>query len=131
MGDVNIIALVVAVVGAGGIGAAIREVVNVVTLARQGLSGREDRRRSDIVAQRDAALAQAKDAEAEADRHEARADDEADKRRQAQELAARYRLQLIRHGIQPAVWSDIDETTDPLWGHPEPPPHPGQNRRSR
>jgi len=58
MDDFNWVALMVALVGGGGVGVAIREVVSVVTLARQGVSGKEDRRRSDIVSQRDWALSE-------------------------------------------------------------------------
>lgn len=58
MEGTNWVAIVIAVIGAGGIGAAIREVVSVVTLARQGVSGKEDKRRTDIVAMRDWALAE-------------------------------------------------------------------------
>lgn len=58
MDNFNWVALVVAVVGGGGVGVAIREVVSVVTLARQGVSGKEDRRRADIVSQRDWALSE-------------------------------------------------------------------------
>lgn len=58
MENFNWVALLVALVGGGGVGVAVREVVSVVTLARQGVSGKEDRRRTDIVAMRDWALAE-------------------------------------------------------------------------
>lgn len=58
MEGTNWVAIIIAIVGAGGIGAAIREVVSVVTLARQGVSGKEDKRRTDIVSMRDWALAE-------------------------------------------------------------------------
>lgn len=113
MGDINIVALVVAVVGAGGIGVAIREIVGVVTLARNGMSGKEDKRRNDIVAQRDLAIQQAKEAKKEADAADARADREADSRRRYQEAHARLRRRLIEQGIEPGEWPEIDETTGP------------------
>lgn len=108
MEDFNWVALVVAVVGGGGIGVAIREVVGVVTLARQGVSGKEDKRRSDIIAQRDHALKMQAEAEAgeraadeRANRASARADYEADVRRQWQEEASRLRLIIIDLGADP------------------------------
>lgn len=102
--ELNWVAILVAVLGAGGIGAAIREIASVVSLARQGVSGKEDKRRSDIIAQRDHALqlqAEAEDAERVAD---ARADAEAAHRRHWEEVAARLRRQLIELGAEPGPW---------------------------
>lgn len=67
MEGTNWVAIIIAILGAGGFGAAIREVVSVVTLARQGVSGKEDKRRTDIVAMRDWALAERDKAQAAAD----------------------------------------------------------------
>lgn len=67
MENFNWVALLVALVGGGGVGVAVREVVSVVTLARQGVSGKEDRRRTDIVAMRDWALAERDRAQAAQD----------------------------------------------------------------
>jgi len=100
------VAFVVAVLGAGGIGAAIREVVSVITLARAGVSGKEQKRKEDIVAQRDRAVA-------DADAADARADAEAARRRLLQEALSRERRRLIEHGVEPGPWPDIDETTQP------------------
>lgn len=105
MQDFNFVALVVAVIGAGGIGAAIREIVSVVTLARAGVSGKEQKRKEDIVAQRDRALA-------EAEASDARADAEAARRRRLQEHLARERRRLIENGVEPGPWPDVDETTE-------------------
>ncbi len=99
--DFNWVALLVALVGGGGVGVAIREVVGVVTLARQGVSGKEDKRKSDIVAARDHALAMQAKAEAAADASDARADREAEHRRFWQEVAARLRLRIIAEGGDP------------------------------
>lgn len=101
MDNFNWVALLVAVVGGGGVGVAVREIVGVVTLARQGVSGKEDRRRSDIVAQRDHALQLQADAEAGERAADARADLEAVHRRFWQEVAARLRLVIITNGGDP------------------------------
>lgn len=114
MENINLVALVVAVLGAGGIGAAIREIVAVVTLARSGVSGKEQKRKEDIIAQRDHAIARMKDAEREADESESRADVEARRRRVLQESLARERRRLIELGHEPGSWPDIDETTEPV-----------------
>lgn len=114
MADMNWIATLVGVLFAGGIGATIREIVGVVTLARKGVSGKEQKRRDDIVAQRDYAVAQMKEAQAEADAHEARADAEAAARRQWQEHVARLRRKSIERGDDPGPWPDIDDSTDPI-----------------
>lgn len=112
MADMNWVAILVAVLGAGGIGAAVREIVGVITLARKGVSGKEDKRREDIIAQRDYALAQMKEAHLEADAHEARADREAAARRRWQEECAKLRRLAIENGRDPGPWPDIDDTTD-------------------
>lgn len=104
MENMNWIAVVVALLGAGGIGAAIREVIGAVSLARKGVSGREQQRRNDIVTQRDTAIA-------EADAADRRADAERELRIQWREYAAHLRLQLIRAGEKPTDWPE--ENTEP------------------
>lgn len=101
MENFNWIALLVAVVGGGGIGVAIREIVGVVTLARQGVSGKEDRRKLDIVAARDHAIAMQAEAEVGERAADRRADLEAEHRRFWQEVAARLRLAIITAGGDP------------------------------
>ena len=101
MGDTNLIAILVAVLGSGGLGAVITAVVNSIQMARKGVAAHEDQRRDDIIKQRDAAWARAAVAEREADAEEARADRERAARIDWQEHAARLRLQLIRAGIEP------------------------------
>lgn len=109
--ELNWIAIIVGLLGAGGIGAAVREIASVIDLARKGMSGKEDRRRADIIAQRDHALEQMAEAEAGERAAEARADVEATARREWQELAARYRLQLVMAGIEPIEPWPKDTTT--------------------
>ena len=119
--DLNWVAIIVAVLGAGGIGAAIREIASVISLARKGVSGREDKRRLDIIEQRDHALAlkeRAEELQAEAEAGEAAANDRADRERQAriryqEELAKHRRAIILDYGGNPGPWPDIDETTDP------------------
>lgn len=105
MDDINWVALIVAILGAGGIGAALREIAGIITLARKGVSGREQQRRNDIVAQRDAAIAEA----AEADR---RADAERQLRIHWHEYAAQLRMRLIFAGQEPGDWPE--DATEPI-----------------
>lgn len=100
----NWVAIVVALLGAGGIGAAIRELVGVVTLARNGVSGREDKRRVDIIAQRDHALALQAEAEAGERAADTRANEQSELRLRWQEEAARLRRQVIELGGDPGPW---------------------------
>jgi hypothetical protein len=112
--DLNWVAVLVAVLGAGGIGAAVREIASVVSLARKGVSGKEDKRRDDIIAQRDHALLRMEEAEAGERAAEDRADLERERRRRWQEEAARLRRNIIHNGGEPGPWPDIDDTTDPV-----------------
>lgn len=114
----NWVAILVAVLGAGGIGAAIREIASVVSLARKGVSGKEDRRRDDLVAQRDHALELMRAAEREKDDADARADHaESVKRRALEELARARRRLVEEHGADPGPWPDFDNTDPPLKRH--------------
>lgn len=58
MEEFNWIPMLVAIVGSGGLGAAGRELFTMIKLSREGVSGREDKRRNDILNERDYALAQ-------------------------------------------------------------------------
>lgn len=104
MENVNWIAVLVALLGAGGLGAAVREVLGAISLARKGISGREQQRRDDIVAQRDRAIADAEAADARADR-------ERELRIIWRERAALFRLEVIRAGQTPSDWPE--ENTEP------------------
>lgn len=112
--EFNWVALLVSVVGAGGLGAAAREIAGVISLARKGVSGKEDRRRSDIIAQRDHALEKQAEAEAGERAAEARADKEAELRRKWQEEAARLRVQIISAGGDPGPWPIIKVGTNSI-----------------
>lgn len=102
--ELNWVAIIVAVLGAGGIGAAVREIASVMSLARKGVSGREDKRRVDIITQRDHALAMQADAEAGERAADARADREADARRFWEEQHARLRILIISLDADPGPW---------------------------
>lgn len=104
MADFNWVALVVGIVGAGGIGAAAREIVNAFTLASRGVSGREDKRRGDIIAARDWAILQAREAERAKDAAEAELDRERRSRQFYQEQLAVLRRALIDRGGDPGDW---------------------------
>lgn len=112
MEDTNWVAVIVGLLSAGGIGAGVREIVNVFTLARKGVSGREDKRRSDIIAQRDHALKMQADAEASEKAADERADREADQRRHWQEVAARLRRLIIETGGDPGPWPTFTPTKE-------------------
>lgn len=92
----DLVPLIIAVIGAGGLGAFFREIIAGVMKVLGGMSARESKRKVDIVEQRDEAVAR-----------EARAwrlvDSEADKRRTIQEWAARLQRQLIVAGLEPVA----------------------------
>lgn len=114
----NWVAILAAVLGAGGIGAAIREIASVISLARKGVSGKEDRRRDDLVAQRDHALELMRAADREKDEADARADHAESLKRKALEALARTRRIVIEdHGGDPGPWPDFDNTDPPQKRH--------------
>lgn len=115
MDDFNWVALVVAVLGGGGVTAAGQQLYNMVKLSREGVSGREDRRRADIVSERDYAfeqLAIERDARARA---EFRADIERERRRRITEELINTRIEYQRRiGLEGLPeFPDIDEDTVP------------------
>lgn len=91
MGD-NILPWIVALGGATGIGLLLREITSVITLLRKGVSAKEDKRKIDIVQQRDRALRR----EAEAN---VRFEHEAAGRRRVQEYASQLRRKLFEKGV--------------------------------
>lgn len=101
MADVNIVAIIVALLGSGGLAAVITSIKSSVTMHKQGVAGKEDDRREDIMKQRDDALAHARMAEAAERSEEARADAEREQRISWQEESARLRLKLIQEGHDP------------------------------
>lgn len=109
--------LLVALGGGAGVALIIREVVSVVAALRQGVSAKEGKRKTDIVQQRDEAIDDARVAKLARVAAENRADEESEKRRSWQEIAARYKRLLLLNGIDTQDDPDSDiEITMP--GHP-------------
>lgn len=104
MENVNVVALVVAVLGAGGIGVFFRELVSIITLIRTGVSAKEATRKNDLVAQRDREFQRAEAADQ-------RADTEGRNRRRLEEYSSLLRRRLIDLGIAPSdlpKWPDLE-----------------------
>ncbi|MWV50053.1 hypothetical protein GRS96_12315 [Rathayibacter sp. VKM Ac-2803] len=109
MENVNVVALVVAVLGAGGIGVFFRELVSIITLIRTGVSAKEANRKNDLVAQRDREYHRAEAADQ-------RADAEGRNRRRLEEYSSVLRRRLIDHGLPPAElpkWPDLEPIPAP------------------
>lgn len=101
--NVSPVALIVAAIGAGGLGVFFRDLVDVFLKLRDGLSAREKNRKVDIVQQRDQALQREQLAWDERDR-------EASKRRRLEEHASELRRQLIEAGITPPNYPVLERT---------------------
>lgn len=101
--QIDLVPLLIAIVGSGGVGAAGAKLIDGLLKIRAGMSAREATRSHDIVQQRDEALSR-----------EARAWrllDEADtKRRAVQEEAARLRRVCIVNGIEPGPELEFERT---------------------
>lgn len=95
--DTAVIAMIAAVLGAGGIAGVVGTIASNIRAARRGVAQREDKREADIIAARNQALADAAAAELVADRERRR-------RIQMEEHAARQRIKLINAGIEPDPW---------------------------
>jgi hypothetical protein len=102
VGDVNNpVALIIAFITSAVFGVVVKSIFDAWSLHRQGVSGREDKRKTDILAQRDYAFKRMEDAEADAAAERVRADAEARRRIIWREEAARLRLLLREAGIDP------------------------------
>lgn len=101
MANETLVALIVGLLGSGGLGGVAIAIINNIKLHKQGAAGNEDQRREDLVKQRDEALLQAKIAEDEQRAEEVRADAERARRIQWEEEAARLRIKLILAGQDP------------------------------
>lgn len=97
---VPLIALLLTAIGGG---AGVSKLIDGLLKVRAGMSARESTRKIDIVQQRDEAIAR-----------ETRAwklvDSEAEKRRAAQEEAARLRRLCIVNGVEPGAEPDLGRT---------------------
>ena len=101
--NVSPVALIVAAIGAGGIGVFFRDVVDVFLKLRDGLSAREKNRKSDILQQRDAALRREELAWQQRDVESA-------KRRRMEEHASELRRLAIEAGITPPPYPVLERT---------------------
>lgn len=113
MEEFNWIPMLVAIIGSGGLGAAGRELFTMIKLSREGVSGREDKRRNDILNERDYALAQL---EIERRRNEllnVRADIERENRRRAMEAYVALRMWHVLNNPQAQLpeYPDFEDTT--------------------
>lgn len=107
MENVNVVAVIVAVLGAGGLGAFARELADIASKVRRGVSTREVNRKNDIIAQRDAAIAR------EAT-EQARADAERQRRIAWQEHAGLLAFRLRTNGVAPDALPDgLEDTLNP------------------
>lgn len=107
MQDVNIVAILVACLGAGGLGAFAREIADIASKVRRGVSTRESNRKNDIIGQRDAALAREQ-------AEQKRADDERRRRIAWQEYAGLLAFRLRIAGIAPDELPDgLEDTVNP------------------
>ena len=101
--NVSPVALIIAAIGAGGLGVFFRDLVDVFLKLRDGLSAREKNRKVDIVQQRDQALQREQIAWDERDR-------EASKRRRLEEHTSQLRRLLIEAGITPPDYPVLERT---------------------
>lgn len=110
--DFNWIGLITALGGFGAAALFVREIFNIVTLLRNGVAAKETQRRNDIIAQRDAAIAERDRANERAAAAEQRVDRERENRRRLSTHASTLERAVILAGITPPTWPEFDETTD-------------------
>jgi hypothetical protein len=106
MSSHDLVLLIVGCLGSGGLGVFAKDIVSGIGKLRRGVSARESSRKIDIVQQRDAAIDREDEQRARADAADIRA-------RNAVELVARLRIQLITNGIEPLendTWAAIQST---------------------
>jgi hypothetical protein len=95
---------IVALGGGAGVALVVREIVNVVTLVRKGVSATEGKRKNDIVAQRDTALQEAIISDRIAKHEAAYA-------RKTLEYASRLRRKLFEQGTELDEIEEFPEET--------------------
>lgn len=107
MENVNVVTIIVAVLGAGGLGAFAREIADIASKVRRGVSTRETNRKNDIIGQRDAAVLRA-------NAEQARADLERERRISWQGYAGTLAYQLRSSGVAPSsLPDDLEDTLNP------------------
>lgn len=92
--------LIATLVGAGGLGAALLELVRGFSRWSNGTAAREKSRNADLVTQRNDAWEERDRQSDRADKLQQRADTEARNRNRAQDYAARLRRMLIEAGVE-------------------------------
>jgi hypothetical protein len=106
MSNSDVVPVIVAALGSGGAGLFLKDLIGSVGKLRRGVSARETQRRIDIIQQRDEAIVREDEQRARADASDIRA-------RNAVELVARLRVQLLTNGIEPLdneTWTAIQST---------------------
>lgn len=107
MEKASLVTIIVAVLGAGGLGAFAREIADIISKVRRGVSTRESNRKNDIIGQRDAAIERA-------NAEQARADHERALRIAWQLHAGSLSYQLSSSGIAPGnLPDDFEDTLNP------------------
>jgi len=102
--DVSPVAVIVALLGTGGAGLFAREIADIASKVRAGISTKESKRKADIVAERNAALA-------EAAQHKKDAEQQRVLRIGWQEYAGKLLFLLSRNGITATPLPDELEDT--------------------
>lgn len=103
----DLVPIIVALLGAGGLGAFAREIADIISKVKRGVSTRESNRKNDIIAQRDAAVKQADD-------ERRAAETERSKRIALQEYAGTLRWRLRENGVAPDPLPDeLEDTLNP------------------
>lgn len=100
MNDDNLVPLVIALVGATGLGGLVREVFTIVNKIRSGMSAKERDRKRDLVSERDYEYE--------------RADAEARNRRRLEEYAAKLRRTIVEANGSDVIpaWPNLEEIPD-------------------
>lgn len=107
MEKASLVTIIVAVLGAGGLGAFAREIADIASKVRRGVSTRESNRKNDIISQRDAAILRA-------DSERDRADEERRRRIAWQEYAGILAFRLRMSGVSPDTLPDgLEDTLNP------------------
>lgn len=103
MEDFSLTTVLVAVLGAGGLGVFVREIFAGLAKMRSGVSARENDRRTDLVRRAERAERGERVATERAER-------ETRNRWRIEEYAQRLRRLLIQHGIEPPGEPEVETT---------------------
>lgn len=114
--ETNTTTLIVAALGAGGLGAILREIFSGIAKLTRGVALKESGRKEDIVADRDRALTRADQAEAREEEQRQRAEREYNNRRRTEQQAAQMQYALNSNGLGHLIPNRpvIEETLTPV-----------------